>query len=146
MEEQLKPLRDRIDAVDEQLIALLSARAKLAQEVGEVKKRFGAPVFRPEREAEVLRNIEHKNPGPLKPEGLRNIWREVMSACRALENVARVAFLGPVGTFSEAAVFAVFGRSVDGVPCASIDEVFRATEAGTSDFGVVPVEIGRAHV
>lgn len=140
MEEQLKPLRDRIDAVDEQLIALLSARAQLAQEVGELKKRFGAPVFRPEREAEVLRNIEHKNPGPLKPEGLRNIWREVMSACRALENVARVAFLGPVGTFSEAAVFAVFGRSVEGVPCASIDEVFRATEAGTSDFGVVPVE------
>ena len=140
MEEELKPLRDRIDEVDQRLIALLSERARLAQEVGEVKKRFGAPVFRPEREAEVLSNIKHKNPGPLKDEGLRSIWREVMSACRALENVTRVAFLGPEGTYSEAAVFAAFGRSVEGVPSASIDEVFRAAEAGTSDFGVVPVE------
>lgn len=140
MEEELKPLRDRIDAVDEQLIALLSERARLAQEVGEVKKRFGAPVFRPEREAEVLHNIEHKNPGPLKGDGLRNVWREVMSACRALESVTRVAYLGPAGTFSEAAAYMAFGRSIDGVASTSIDEVFRATEAGTTDFGVVPVE------
>ncbi|HEU4621294.1 MAG TPA: prephenate dehydratase [Burkholderiaceae bacterium] len=140
MEEELKPLREGIDALDEQIIALLSERAKLAQAVGEIKKRHRAPAFRPEREAEVLRNIMAKNPGPLPGEGLRLIYREVMSACRALESVTRVAFLGPSGTFSEAAVHAQFGRSVDAIACSSIDEVFRATEAGTSDYGVVPVE------
>ncbi|WP_085315595.1 prephenate dehydratase [Derxia lacustris] len=140
LDDELKPLRDRIDTLDQTIIRLLNDRAGVALEVGEVKKRYNAPAFRPEREAEVLRKIVAGNPGPLRGDSLHFIYREIMSACRALENTTRVAFLGPVGTFSEAAVFAAFGKSVEGQPCASIDEVFRATEAGTADYGVVPVE------
>jgi chorismate mutase/prephenate dehydratase len=140
LDDELRPLRDEIDALDERIIALLTERAQVALQVGEVKLRYQAPAFRPEREAEVLRHIVAKNSGPIKPEGLKSIYREVMSACRAIENTTRVAYLGPAGTFSEAAVYAGFGHSVETLPCASIDEVFRATEAGTADYGVVPVE------
>jgi chorismate mutase/prephenate dehydratase len=108
--------------------------------VGEVKKEFNAPVFRPEREAQVLRQLADKNPGPLQNAGLQAIWREVMSACRALESVQAVAYLGPAGTFSEAATRQHFGSSVQGLLCPTIDEVFRAVQAGRAEFGVVPVE------
>ena len=140
LDDELKPWRNEIDTLDERIIALLTERARVALKIGEIKAEYQAPAFRPEREAEVLRHIVAKNAGPIKPEGLKSIYREVMSACRAIENTTRVAFLGPVGTFSEAAVYAGFGHSVETLPCASIDEVFRATEAGTADYGVVPVE------
>jgi len=97
-------------------------------------------VFRPEREAQVLRGVAERNGGPLNDHDLQTIFREVMSACRALEKRVTVAYLGPAGTFSEQAVYQQFGSAVEGLPCASIDEVFRAAEAGTADFGVVPVE------
>ncbi|MGY8524840.1 prephenate dehydratase [Paracidovorax citrulli] len=137
---QLAPLRDQIDAVDRQLLAMLNRRAQLALDVGEVKKRFGAPVFRPERELQVIRKVQAGNAGPLLDESVAAIWREVMSACRGLEKPLEVAFLGPAGTFSEQALYAHFGHEVSGVPCPSIDEVFRAVEAGTVEYGVVPVE------
>jgi chorismate mutase/prephenate dehydratase len=97
-------------------------------------------VFRPEREAQVLRDKAERNPGPLKDQDVQTIFREIMSACRALEKRVTVAYLGPSGTFSEQAVFQQFGSAIETLPCVSIDEVFRATEAGTADFGVVPVE------
>ena len=97
-------------------------------------------MFRPEREAQVLRGVAERNPGPLKNDDVQTIFREIMSACRALEKRVTVAYLGPAGTFSEQAVYQQFGSAVEGLPCVSIDEVFRATEAGTADFGVVPVE------
>lgn len=137
---KLLPLRDKIDAIDAQILELLNERARVAQEVGHVKAETNAPVFRPEREAQVLRNVAHNNPGPLQDEDVQTIFREVMSACRALERRVTVAFLGPVGTFSEQAVYQQFGRATLNLPCVSIDEVFRATEAGTADFGVVPIE------
>ncbi|MGZ3180973.1 MAG: prephenate dehydratase [Telluria sp.] len=140
MTDKLKPLREQIDAIDAQLLDLLSRRAKLAQEVGHVKAETKAPVFRPEREAQVLRGVADRNPGPLGNHAVQTIFREIMSACRALEKRVTVAYLGPQGTFSEQAVYQQFGTSVDTMPCVSIDEVFRATEAGTADFGVVPVE------
>ncbi len=136
----LAPLRDQIDAVDRELLALLNRRAQLALDVGEVKKKYGAPVFRPERELQVIRKVQGANPGPLLGESVASIWREVMSACRGLEKPLEVAFLGPAGTFSEQALYAHFGHEVSGVPCPSIDEVFRAVEAGTVEYGVVPVE------
>jgi chorismate mutase/prephenate dehydratase len=139
-DDKLTPLRDRIDAIDKQILDLLSQRAGVAQEVGHIKAETNAPVFRPEREMQVLRNAAERNPGPLADGDVQTIFREIMSACRALEKRVTVAYLGPVGTFSEQAVYQQFGHAVEGLPCASIDEVFRAAEAGTADFGVVPVE------
>ncbi|MEC5218540.1 chorismate mutase/prephenate dehydratase [Actimicrobium sp. GrIS 1.19] len=140
MDNKLKPLREGIDALDAQILDLLNQRARLAQQVGHVKAETNAPVFRPEREVQVLRRAAERNPGPLVAGDVQTIFREIMSACRALEKRVTVAYLGPAGTFSEQAVYRQFGHAVDGMPCASIDEVFRAAEAGTADFGVVPVE------
>lgn len=136
----LLALRTRIDAVDRELLDLLNRRAALAQEVGEVKKHEGSVAFRPEREAQVIDGLKNVNAGPLKSESVAPIWREIMSACRALETPTRVAYLGPAGTFSQLAALGFFGSSIVEVPCPSIDEVFRATSAGAADFGVVPVE------
>ncbi len=137
---ELQALRVQIDNVDLELLALLNQRAALAQEVGHVKKQEGSIAFRPEREAQVIDRLKSLNSGPLMTESVAPVWREIMSACRALETPSRVAFLGPAGTFSEQAALAFFGSSIVKVDCASIDEVFRATTAGAADFGVVPVE------
>src|SRR5437763_3082995 len=136
----LASLRTQIDAVDRDLLALLNRRAALAQEVGEVKKREGSAAFRPEREAQVIDGLKTANAGPLMTDSVAPIWREIMSACRALETPTRVAYLGPAGTFSELAALGFFGSSIVKVACVSIDEVFRTTSAGAADFGVVPVE------
>ena len=140
METSLQSLREQIDALDRELLELLNRRARVALEVGELKRREGSPVFRPEREAQVIAALEAGNPGPLRGDSVGPIWREIMSACRALETPTRVAYLGPAGTFSEQAALGYFGSSIARVPCASIDEVFRAASAGAADFGVVPVE------
>jgi chorismate mutase/prephenate dehydratase len=136
----LSSLRTQIDTVDRELLALLNRRAALALEVGEIKRAEGSPVFRPERERQVIEGLQQANTGPLRNDGVAPIWREIMSACRALEQPTRVAYLGPAGTFSEQAALGYFGSSVQRVPCPSIDEVFRASSAGAADFGVVPVE------
>jgi chorismate mutase/prephenate dehydratase len=137
---ELLVLRHKIDALDGELLALLNRRMQLAIEVGELKKREGSVVFRPEREAQVIEGMKARNPGPLKNESVAPIWREIMSASRALETPTRVAYLGPAGTFSEEAALGFFGSSIVRVPCGSMDEVMRATTAGAADFGVMPVE------
>ena len=136
----LLAFRKQIDEVDRELLALLNRRARLAQQVGEVKKQEGSVAFRPEREAQVIDGMKTANPGPLKADSVAPIWREIMSACRALETPSRVAYLGPAGTFSEEAALGFFGSSIVKMPCASFDEVFHATSTGAADFGVVPVE------
>ncbi len=135
----LAQLRVAIDAVDQQLLALLNTRAGLAHVVGEVKRLDGSPVFRPDREAQVIAKMQGAG-SKLKPEGVGAIWREIMSACRALEEPQRVAFLGPKGTYSEDAAIEFFGASMGSLPCQSIDEVFRAASSGAAEFGVVPIE------
>lgn len=139
-DDKLKPLREQIDTIDAQILDLLNRRARVAQEVGHVKAETNAPVFRPEREAQVLRKVAVQNPGPLDSRDVQTIFREIMSSCRALERRVAVAFLGPPGTFTEQAAYLQFGHAIEGISCVSIDEIFRATEAGTADFGVVPVE------
>ncbi|HEY5633247.1 MAG TPA: prephenate dehydratase [Burkholderiaceae bacterium] len=139
-DERLGALRVRIDAVDAQLLELLNRRAAIAQEVGELKRETNAPVFRPEREAQVLARVRERNAGPITDEGAVAIFREVISACRELERRQRVAYLGPAGTFSEQAMTAFFGSGIETIACPTIDEVFRSTESGGADFGVVPVE------
>ena len=136
----LSALRTQIDGLDRELLALLNRRASLALQVGELKKKEGSVVFRPEREAQVIDGLKGVNPGPLRSESVAPIWREIMSACRALETPTRVAYLGPAGTFSEEAALGFFGSSIVKVPCANFDEVLHNTVAGSADFGVVPVE------
>jgi chorismate mutase/prephenate dehydratase len=140
MPKTLSELRAGIDALDQQLLKTLSARAALANEVGEIKRAEGSPVFRPEREAQVITALQADNPGPLKDAHIATLWREIMSACRALEAPQRVAYLGPAGTYSEQAALQFFGSSIEHVPCANFDEVFQAAASGRADYGVVPVE------
>jgi chorismate mutase/prephenate dehydratase len=139
-DQRLAPLRAQIDAIDQELLELISKRARAAQEVGHIKNESSAPIFRPERENQVIQNVLQKNPGPLLADGLASIWREIMSACRALESKQTIAYLGPTGTFSEQAAHQFFGQSISGLPCVSLDEVFKAVEKGAATFGVVPVE------
>jgi len=140
MAKSLAELRNQIDALDLELITLLNRRAGLAHEVGEIKRIDGSAVFRPDRENQVIANLQANNAGPLKQLSVAIIWREIMSACRALEAPQRVAYLGPAGTFSEQAAIQFFGGSMARVLCVSIDEVFRATAAGSAEYGVVPIE------
>lgn len=140
MTANLADLRVQIDALDKELLTLLNRRALVAEQVGEVKKREGTPFFRPDRVAQVIEKIQQANMGPLKNEHVAAVWREIMSACLALESPVRVAYLGPAGTFSEQATLQFFGVSIEHVPCVNIDEVFRATAAGSASYGVVPVE------
>jgi chorismate mutase/prephenate dehydratase len=137
MTDKLSAIRRRIDALDQRLVRLLSARGRLAQRIGVVKR--GA-MYRPEREAQVLRRAVALNQGPLASGALTRILTEVMSACRALEDQMTVAYLGPAGTFSQEAVLRHFGGSTAQQPCASIDEVFRQVETGSVGYGIVPVE------
>lgn len=137
----LAALRQRIDAIDQRLLDLLSERARAAQEVAAVKTARGdAHFYRPEREAQVLRSVKERNPGPLSGEEMARLFREIMSACLALEQPVKVAFLGPEGTFTQAAAVKHFGHSAVAVPLPAIDEVFREVAAGAADYGVVPVE------
>ncbi len=140
MDADLTPLRDQIDALDRQLLKLLNQRAQLAQEIGQHKHRHGLPVFRPEREREVIAKVQQANAGPLQGEGVAAIWREMMSACRALESRQQVAFLGPEGTYSEQAARQFFGSSCSFVACADLDEVVRSQLSGSSAFAVVAIE------
>lgn len=138
MSDILKQHRDQIDAIDEQLLKLVNQRASHAREIGNLKN--GGPIYRPEREAQVLRRLLDHNEGPLSGEAVTAIFRAVMSNCRALEKELSVAFLGPLGTFSEEAANKQFGGLSSPVQCSSIDEVFRMVESGAVDYGVVPVE------
>lgn len=138
MDESLQTLRARIDRIDDELLRLLSERARFAQAVGHTKN--GEKIYRAEREAQVVRRLREANPGPFDGDTLERLFREIMSACRALEQGIRVAYLGPAGTFSQAAVIKHFGHEVSAEPEADIDACFRSVETGRADFAVVPVE------
>ncbi len=141
-EQKLQAIRQRIDALDKEVQALINERASLAQEVARVKLEAGddAVFYRPEREAQVLRAVKERNQGPLPAEEMARLFREVMSACLALERPMTIAYLGPAGTFSHEASLKHFGHSMVGSPQPALDEVFREVEAGSADYAVVPVE------
>jgi chorismate mutase / prephenate dehydratase len=140
MDDELKHLRAQIDALDSELLSLINRRAELASEVGQIKRLHNAPVYRPDRELQVISRQQASNSGPLKSDHVAVIWREIMSACRSLEAPERVAFLGPLGTFSEQAADIYFGASMNKLPCNTIDDVFRTVSAKGAEFGVVPIE------
>ena len=139
---ELSVVRADIDGIDAQLLELLNRRARCAQQVGEIKARHGEAgfIYRPEREAQVLRRIQDINQGPLSGESVTWFFREVMSACLSLEQPLGIAFLGPLGTFSESAATKHFGHAARLLPQSSIDDVFREVEAGHAHYGVAPVE------
>jgi len=137
----LESLRKKIDEIDAQLINSISERARCAQEVAEVKKDQGETAYyKPEREAQVLRRVMESNQGPLDNEDMARLFRQIMSACLALEQPVKVAYLGPEGTFTQEAALKHFGDSAVSVPQTAIDEVFREVLSGACDYGVVPVE------
>jgi chorismate mutase/prephenate dehydratase len=135
--EELDKLRAQVDALNLDILAKLNDRARLARAIGTLKV---GQAYRPEREADVLRRIKAANEGPLSDETVALLFREIMSACLALERPVTVAYLGPPGTFSERAAIKHFGHAAQPMPEPSIDEVYRAVESGAADFGVVPVE------
>jgi chorismate mutase / prephenate dehydratase len=138
----LAAIRAEIDALDAQLQELMNRRASLAGQVGMSKHADGHTVdfYRPEREAEVLRAALERNHGPLRNEEIARLFREIMSACLAQQEPLKVAFLGPEGTYTQAAVYKHFGHSVRALALGTSDEVFHEVEAGNADFGVVAVE------
>ena len=138
MDDELSRCRGQIDRIDDELLQLLNRRAALAQRIGHLKN--NDTVLRPEREAQILRRMSEANPGPLSSLSITQLFTEVMSQCRALEAPISIAYLGPAGTFSEAAVVKRFGKASQGMPCATIDEVFREVESGGASYGMVPVE------
>ena len=138
MDDALKALRARIDGIDDAILQLVSERAGIAQQVGRAKK--GEKIYRPEREAQIVRRLRETNPGPLSGDTVERLIREIMSACRALEETTRVAYLGPAGTFTQQAVMKHFGHEVEALAEADIDACFHAVETGRTDFAVVPVE------
>lgn len=142
-QQRLSEIRTGIDALDTQIQQLIAARARLAQEVAHIKTQGGqveAIFYRPEREAQVLREVMARNEGPLADEVMARLFREIMSACLALEQPIRVAYLGPEGTFSQAAALKHFGMGAQSLAVASIEAVFQAVEGQRVDYGVVPVE------
>jgi chorismate mutase/prephenate dehydratase len=138
--DELGSLRVAIDSIDQQILSLLNQRAHVAEKVGELKRKEGSPFFRPDRVAQVISKIQNANQGPLLNQHVAAIWREIMSACLALEAPQRVAVLGPQGTFCEQAAIEFFGSAADLIYCANFDEVFHATAAGTAQYGVVGME------
>ncbi|EAR07753.1 prephenate dehydratase [Reinekea blandensis] len=142
-ETELLQLRQEIDQLDQEILNLISRRAQCALRVAEVKMKAdpGQAVFyRPEREAQVLSRVMERNPGPLGNEDMARLFREIMSACLALERPLEVAYLGPEGTFTQQAAKKHFGQWVKTKPMPAIDEVFREVDAGAVQYGVVPIE------
>jgi len=142
-EEQLKSIRQEIDALDEQIQALITRRAQCASEVAQIKRQSNPEqrdFYRPEREAEVLRMVKERNTGPLGDETMVRLFRQIMSDSLALQMPLKVAYLGPEGTYTHAAALKQFGESINPMPMAAIDEVFREVESGNAAYGIVPVE------
>ncbi|MEX2015842.1 MAG: chorismate mutase, partial [Candidatus Hydrogenedentales bacterium] len=136
----LDELRGKIDALDGQILELLNARAKAAMEIGRIKHNTDAVYYVPEREKIVFDKLKARNAGPLPPEAVRAIYREIISCTRALEKPTTVAFLGPRHTFSELAAQRIFGATAEFHPLTTLNDVFTEVERKRLDYGVVPVE------
>jgi chorismate mutase / prephenate dehydratase len=141
-QEKLKQVRARIDALDDEVLKLVNERARLALEVARIKREAGetGDFYRPEREAEVLRRLQGQNNGPLESGTVVTLFREIMSACLALQQPLKIAYFGPAGTYTHSAALKHFGHGGQLVPLGTIDFVFREVESGSAHYGVVPVE------
>lgn len=136
----LKDLRRKIDEIDLEILRLISERGRLAIEISKAKRENASGVYDPAREREIKERLERANPGPLPPSSIAAIYREIISACRALQHPLKISFLGPEGSFSHQAAFLEFGSSSEFLSCNSFNEVFSEVEKGKAHFGVLPVE------
>ena len=132
--------RSRISELDNQILNLLNQRAEAALQIGDLKRRQDAPSYVPEREAAILSRLTAANRGPLAAEAIQAVWREILSACRALEAPVTVAYLAPPATFTHQAARERFGEAASYHPSRSIAEIFEDVERGRAQYGVVPVE------
>ncbi len=142
MQDRLKAVRQQIDSINNEILQLINRRAELAKEVGDIKREANPEpnYYRPEREAQILRELIAKNPGPVHDKDVAQIFRAVIASGLALQQPLTIAYLGPQGTFSQAAVAQHFGNIVGQKPVASLKQVFRTVESGEANYGVVPIE------
>lgn len=140
-DDELQRLRKKIDDLDVKIQELVSERAQCALDIGKIKSASNnTVVYRPEREASILDKVKRRNKGPIPDKALLVLFKEIMSICRSLEQKIRVAYLGPEGTYSQAAVYKQFGHAVNAIALVAIDEVFREVDSGNCEYGLVPVE------
>lgn len=132
--------RKKIDSIDAKILELLNDRAQASKQIGKIKKKEGRGIYSPEREKEVLERLKSMNQGPVTPQAIEAIYREIMSSSISLEKEVRIAYLGPEFTYTHQAAMKKFGASVNYFPCTNISDVFAEVERGRSDYGVVPVE------
>jgi chorismate mutase/prephenate dehydratase len=136
----LKELRRRIDLIDSKITKLLNQRASLSLKIGRLKAKDKSPAYAPDRESQVYERIASQAQGVLSPKALQAIYREIMSACLALEKSLKIGYLGPPATFTHLAAIKKFGSQVEYIDCPSIKDIFIQTQKGRLDFGVVPIE------
>jgi len=139
-EQDKEALRQRIDTLDEELVSLVNERLKIAQAIGEIKNKERLETLDPRREQQVMAHLQQYNRGPLTPDGLRNIYREIISEARQIQRPLSVAFLGPEATFTHLAAIKKFGRATKFAPLATIPEIFQEVEKGKHHLGVAPIE------
>ena len=138
---EFKDLREKIDAIDEQLQDLINNRVEHAVDIAKIKQRSeNAEFYKPDREAQVLREVIARNTGPMPNEEMARIFREIMSATLSVESQTKVAALGPIGTYTQTAAQKHFGKSAEIILKPTIEEVFRTVQTHEADYGVVPVE------
>ena len=138
--EKIQSLRQKIEALDDEILKLLNRRAIVVQRIGKVKSEMKMDYYSPRREEEILQRLGAQSSGPFPPWAIPSVFREIISACRALEAELTVAFLGPPATFSHLACVQHFGSSIQMLPEHTVQDVFKAVERGKADYGVVPIE------
>ncbi|SFV75474.1 Chorismate mutase I / Prephenate dehydratase [hydrothermal vent metagenome] len=139
----LQECRDAIDKIDDTILELLNERMKVVHRVGEIKNSSNAPIYRPERERDIIERLTQKNEaenGALNKDAIEAIFLEIFAVARNLERPERVAYLGPEGSFTHQAAESRFGAMSDYLPLGSIQSVFKSLEAKRAKFGVVPIE------
>lgn len=137
---KLEELRKKIDSLDDKILELLNKRMEVVKAVGELKNKTKSPIYRPKREEEILKRLKSKNRGPLNDAAIEAIFLEIFAVSRNLERPERVAYLGPIGSFSHQAAESRFGAMSDYLSMSSIDAVFKAVETKRAKYGVVPIE------
>jgi chorismate mutase/prephenate dehydratase len=135
---ELNNLREQIDNIDDKLLELINKRMQVVQQVGAFKHKSGGTIYRPEREKDILDRLKSQNNGPLKDEALKAIFLELIASSRNLELPEKIAFLGPVGSYTHQASQARFGAMGNYIPLATIEAVFKSLHNKEVKYAVVP--------